>query len=634
MPIRTTQQPYSYTTTIGSSARYTEQVGTTSDNRIIATRSVTDDGAGNFANALGTVSYATKSVSLKVIAFDRSTTAYKSDHEKASEFENTSDHGSSSSDSNKGGSYGTAAVGEEMFAATSLVARYRVGASVATAFTEDFTPPGVLIDLTPYTTDRIVPNSLRFTWMGATYEDQDGDIYRLDGVNRIRSGTINYASGHMQMTDYVVGGSGPTDFALLSLWTSKGEWKTASLFAMTSAAPVVPTQFTLFIVDTEGTALTAIGDLNGVLTGAHINGRIDYQSGLVELQFGDYVLDSALTAEEKAQWWYDAADVGAVQADKIWRPWPVDPASLRYNIVSNLYLPVDPDILGLNPTRLPQDGRVPIFAKGRVLIIGHNDQLAPATYAAGTVDCGRVRLSHVWLIDANGALITSGWSASEQELDAGTLTITDVTGWAQPVTIEHRIQDMALCTDVQIDGTLAINIPLSHAYPAGAVVSSALLFGTSFARVAGLFDQQAWDGFSWADSVTGNPATASYNDTAYPVIVTNAGALPDRYVLRFKSDATTFDFISEHMGQLGSGSKNADYAPANPIQQAGTPMLSIASGGWGGGWVSGNTLFLKVEAAMKSMAVIRTVQPGSPAGIDYSFDLLTGGDVDRPPSAP
>lgn len=37
---------------------------------------------------------------------------------------------------------------------------------------------------------------------------------------------------------------------------------------------------------------------------------------------------------------------------------------------------------------------------------------------------------------------------------------------------------------------------------------------------------------------------------------------------------------------------------------------------------------------MQSMAVIRTVQPGTPSGVDYSFDLLTGGDIDRPPSAP
>jgi hypothetical protein len=634
MPITLTQQPYSYTATSGNSARSTTQTSTTADNRIIAMRSVTDDGAGAFADALGTVDYAGKAVSLKVIDFDRSTTSYQSDYEDGHEFANTATNGSSNSSNTKGGNYGSASVGEELFAGASLVARYRVGASSATAYSGSFTPPAVIIDLTPYTTDRIVPGSLRFVWMGQTYEDQDGYVYRLDGADRIRSGTINYASGHLQMTDYVVGGSGPADFTLLSLWTSKGAWKTASLFALTSAAPVVPSQFTLFILDTEGNALTATGDLSGNLVGDHVNGRIDYQSGLVELQFGDFVLDAGLSDADKAQWWYDAGDVGAVEAGKIWRPWPVDPASLRYNIVSNLYLPIDPEILGLNPTRLPQDGRVPIFAKGRVLIIGHNDQLAPDTYSAGEVDCGRERLSHVWLIDANGELITSGWSATEADLDAGKVQITDVTGWAQPVTVEHRIQDMALCTDVQIDGTLSINIPLSHDYPAGSVVSSALLFGTSFARVANLFDQQAWDGITWADAVTGNPAVASYNDTAYPVVVTNAGALPDRYALRFKADSTTFDFISQNMGQLGSGSKNADYAPANPIQQDATPMLTLASAGWGSGWVAGNTLFLRVEAAMQSMAVIRTVQPGSPAGIDYSFDLLTGGDVGRPPEAP
>jgi hypothetical protein len=206
-----------------------------------------------------------------------------------------------------------------------------------------------------------------------------------------------------------------------------------------------------------------------------------------------------------------------------------------------------------------------------------------------------------------------------------------VSGWSQPDTIEHRIQDMVLCTDVQIDGTLGINLPLSHNFPQGSVVSSAVLFGSTWARVVQMFDQQSWNGTTWSDEVSGNPATATYNDTAYPVVVSNAGALSDRYALRIRSNTTDFDFLTEGMGTLGSGTVNADFEPPNPIKP-GTPLFKVESAGWGSGWVSGNVLFMKVQAAMQSMAVIRTVQPGSPAGIDYSFDLLTGGDVDRPPN--
>jgi len=641
MAIKYVQRPFAVTKSAGASVSLTQESGTTADNRIVTARTVNDDGAGAFAGGWGTVAYASKAVSLKVVSFSRSTTSYKADHESAAEFATVADGGSGSSSGNttRGGSYATAAVGEEVLAGSSVVATYRVGAGSPVAKSMSYTPAQVTIDLCPYTVDRIVPGSLRFTWMGTTYEDAEGVLYRgRTGSNPgIVSGRVDYAAGQAVMTDYVVGPN-PGTVTLQSLWTSKGDWRTASVFFMTSASPIQPGQITISCLDVSGTLLTINCDLSGNLTGPHASGKFEFQNGLGELQFGDFVLDSALSAADKAEWWYDPADVGAVagQAGKIWRPWPIDPASLRYNAVSNFYLPVDPVILGLDPVRLPQDGRVPIYRKGRILVIGHNAQLAPATYAASDViDCGRTRLSHVWLIGADGKLITGGFTADEADLDAGLIHVTDVTGWAQPVTVEHRVQDMALCTDVQIDGTLGINIPLSHTYPVGSVVSSAVLYGTTFARVASTFDQQTWDGITWKDSVTGSPATGTYNDTAYPLLVTNAGALSDRYALRIKSDATTFELISEHMGTLGAGSINADFAPNSPVK-AGvpTPLFTIKAAGWGGSWVAGNVVFLGIQAAMQSMAVIRTVQPGTPSGVDYSFDLLTGGDIDRPPSAP
>lgn len=636
MAIRYVARPFSVTKSAGSKVAMTQESGTTSDNRIVTARTVMDDGAGSFAGGWGTVSYVAKTVNLKVVTFNRSTTTYKADHEDAAEFATavSDGSGSSSGTTGKGGSYGSTTVGEEVFAGSSIVATYRTGAGAPTSKSMSYTPEQVTIDLCPYTVDRIVPNSLRFVWMGVTYEDYEGVLYRDRSGSSpgVVSGRVDYAAGQAIMTDYVVGPN-PGSISLLSLWTSKGDWRTASIFFMTGAAPIQPGQITISCLDVEGTLITVECDLFGNLSGPHAQGKFEFQNGLGELQFGDFVLDSSLTSAQKGEWWYDPAEVGAVEAGKIWRPWPIDPASLRYNAVSNFYLPVDPDIQGLDPVRLPQDGRVPIYRKGRIVVIGHNDQLAPDTYSPGTVSLGRERLSHVWLIGSDGRLITEGWGASEADLDAGEIVITDVSGWAQPVTIEHRVQDMSLCTDVQIDGTLSLNIPLSHNYPAGSVVSSAVLFGTTFARVAGLFDQQSWDGVTWADSVTGSPAAASYNDGAYPLVVSNAGALSERYAMRFRSNATEFDLIGEFSGGLGSGSKNAVFEPANPFNPA-AKLFSMAEAGWGAGWVAGNTVFVKLVAAMQSMAAIRTVQPGSPAGLDYSFDLLTGGDVDRPPSAP
>lgn len=630
-------QSYPRTTLFGSGKSvYTTESAQTNSTRIITLHTLTDDGAGSFVGGLGTLDYLGKQASVKVVSHDRSTTSYKSDHEDASEFAaTTSGAGSTSgSSTSKGGQYGTTMVGEQVLAGSSMVATYKVGSPTPTTRSMSYTPPGVVIDLCRYTTDRIVPGSVRFSWMGTIYEDYEGVIYRDRSGSSpgIISGTIDYAAGLVTMTDYVVDGS-PSSFTLLSLWTSKGAWRTSSVFFMTEASPIQPGEITITLLDVAGDRIDITADLDGNLTGPHATGKINFQSGLGELQFGDFVLDGSLSSADKAEWWYDPALVGEVEAGKIWRPWPVDPASIRYNTVTNFYLPIDPEILGLDPVRLPQDGRVPIQRRGRVVIIGHNDTLTPATYANDDViDLGRERVTHVWLHDANGELIDSGFEATEADLNAGQVRVTDVTGWAQPVTVEHRIQEMRQLMDVQINGELQLNFPLSYDFPAGSVVASALLWGNTFARFVDLWDQKTWDGITWADHTIGDEAPATYAKGPNPVVVTNAGALSERYAWRFKN-TDEFDFIGEFSGFMGTGSKNVDHEPGNPFDPA-TRLLKLNAAGWGGGWAAGNVLFGKMVAAMQSMAVIRTVQPSMAAGTDYSFDLLTGGDIDRAPSAP
>ena len=69
------------------------------------------------------------------------------------------------------------------------------------------------------------------------------------------------------------------------------------------------------------------------------------------------------------------------------------------------------------------------------------------------------------------------------DLEAGTVTFSNVTGYSQPVTVEHRIEDMGLVSDAQINGEIRFTRPLSHAYPAGSYVSSALIAGDLKSRV-------------------------------------------------------------------------------------------------------------------------------------------------------
>jgi len=62
-------------------------------------------------------------------------------------------------------------------------------------------------------------------------------------------------------------------------------------------------------------------------------------------------------------------------------------------------------------------------------------------------------------------------------------------------------------------------------------MSSALVAGDLFARVPLIFDQATWNG-GWKDVQEGAAATATFNHTQYPIVVTNRGAISERWVVR------------------------------------------------------------------------------------------------------
>ena len=622
------------TTTSSAHSRVSYNTSKTQDT---VRHTLTDDGAGTFGPD-GTINYAGKTLNVRFVSLDSKTEGYKSDHEDAKAFETSSMGGGggdpgSTTNSSKGGDYVDAAVGEQVLAASTVTVTYAETFAAAQTHSMTWTPPPATIDLCPYTADYIVPGSVRFTWMGHVFEDYDGVLVRdRTGANPgFVAGQVDYSSGVARVFDYVVGaGTSATTFTLDSLWTVRQNWTTASIFMRTQAAPLKPAGVVLNLADAEGNSITAMGDIDGTISGTHLRGKIDYEFGLLELQFGDYLDDATLTPEQKAEWWYSAADVGAVQAGKIWRPWPVDPTTLRYNSVSYFYLPLDADIIGLDPVRLPPDGRVPIYRVGSYVVIGHTGVVPAATYAANqTINCARTRLSRVYLVGADGQLIQGGYTVN---LDAGTVTVTDVTGWVQPVTVKHRIEQMARVADVQVNGTMKLTKQLAHDFPVGSMVSSAIMAGNLRARALPVFDQQSWDGVTWSDITVGNPAPSSYNDGAFPIVVTNAGAMTERFALRVLTGGTDVEVIGQNVGNLGTFSRNTAIAPTNPI--AGAPYFTLAAAGWGAGWVPGNTLFLQTVGTYYPMAVIRATQPSEAIGTDYAFELTERGDVDRAPTNP
>jgi hypothetical protein len=499
-----------------------------------------------------------------------------------------------------------------------VTSRFQAGSAPGAVAPVVITAPAVKFDLTNRYGEQITPGSVNFTLGGKRYFDRLGILY--NGLNvstgeATAAGAINYSTGEITLSDWTPGQ--PNALHIDALLTTVGDHTVSSVTFRIPASPLRSGSLQLLATKATGGTLNVIGGLDGTITGAGMRGVCNYETGLVAVEFGALVLAAGLELEP----WYDAANV---VDGHIWQPQFVFAESIRYNAVAFAYLPLDADLLGLDPVRLPQDGKVPIFRVGGYAVVGHTGTITAAVSNGQVLNCARTRLSRVRVAGADGLPIETGYTA---DLNAGLVTFTDVTGYAQPVTVSHRIEDMRRISDVQIDGSLQFTGRMTHDYPTGSIVSSALIAGNLKARVSALFDQYSWDKLTWADSVIGNPAPAAYNDALAPIEVTNSGALSERWAMIF-TGSSTFDLVGEHVGFVGNGTINADFAPINPI--SGEPYFIVRALGWGVGWSVGNVVFLQTVGAIAPFACIRTVQAGETAGTDFSFSILGRGGVDRP----
>lgn len=451
-------------------------------------------------------------------------------------------------------------------------------------------------------------------------DDGQGTLRVLTPAGFVTRGTLNYATARVALTSWTPGNA--NTLRRVSCITTLGDAISSAYVFRTASSPLRPGSLTVQVPRVSGGMQNVTAGIDGTISAPGVVGTVDYETGLVRLGFGSLV-NAAGSAGEP---WYDPANV---QPDgKIFKPQPVVASALRYAAVAYSYLPLDADLLGIDPVRLPSDGRVPIFRPGGVAVVGHTGSITATFSNDQTVDCGRVRLSRVRLVGADGKVIHGGYTAN---LEAGLVHIVDVAAWAQPVTIEHRIEDMAVVRDVQISGEISFASPLSHDYPLGSYVSSALTAGSGvasdlFARANTVFDQQTWTGL-WADVVTGNEALASFNHAQFPIVVTNRGAITQRWALRFTSP-TQFDVIGENVGVIAVGNTDADCQPINPAE--GVPYFVLPWKGWGNNWAAGNVLRLNTVEAGMPFWVARTVQPGPETVPDDTFTLLGRGDVDNP----
>jgi hypothetical protein len=487
------------------------------------------------------------------------------------------------------------------------------------------------IDLSSGYDEQILTGSVKFSLGDDEYLDRTGTLYRAvdpETNSGIASGLIQYGTGLCE----IEGWTPDTDntVQLKSLTTTTDLPPVNKVCFRTPMIPIRVQSLTVVATSLEFGQLTLTADEYGKIETSRAHGSVNYENGLVNIDFYTKTeITSANRAELEAKDWYDIL-LEYTEASKTYINVPVwiDASAVRYNAVAYTYIPLDADVIGLSATRLPLDGRVPIFRVGGTGIVSASkSQVLPSAVAGQIYTLDDQRISWCELEDALGAKVP--FDMYTVDYDYGKITLNGdfaLGNMTAPLTANYRYQDMGLIRDVQINGQLTFTKPLTHNYDAeNTIVGSALIIDDMQSRYTRKFVQQSWNSI-WAEEPSGGSISANYNDAIYPIQVTNQGTIQERWAIVF-TDATNFRCIGEYSGQIGTGTISTDFFPLNPITNA--PYFLIKKEGWGAGWASGNVLRFNTIAANYPVWVIRTVMPSEPSVISDDFQIMLRGDIDR-----
>ena len=377
----------------------------------------------------------------------------------------------------------------------------------------------------------------------------------------------------------------------------------------TSTTSLIPSSLQLrYNLSDAGSPLrNATTNQNGDITGTGINGTnsyVDAETGMVHIEFSTLAY----------------------------------PGSIKYDAVAEVTIPIDSELLGLNPIRLPSDGRVPIFQPGRHIVI-FDEVTTPTTnptpLANDSQILARSGQSYIEVIDVNGKRLDPNEYTTDRltgtVVFSPTLALNDK--YANPLTapfsIVDRVEDMLLATDVQINGDMNLSAALTHNYTAAnSKVASALVWGDTGSRVYNLFAQEIWNSGSpvWSDVLIGDPTTAQYDDINYPIQIDNQSSTPGRWAIIFTS-STTVQVAHEKLGIVAASISIValDVAPLNPA--TGSPYFTINRNGFGGGWGANNVIRFNTDSGDRNMWVIRTVQSGALSELTDNIELEIRGDA-------
>ena len=471
--------------------------------------------------------------------------------------------------------------------------------------------------------ESVVSGSVFVNVLGAQLNDKNAIVYNGSAA----VGGIDYASGVITLDTWQ---SATTNtVSLLSMMVSGDPVPLSNIIFRTPVAPLKAQELQMTVTLSDGTDLSLSTDSQGLITGSTLaHGAVDFESGVIQLYFYRKlsILDNPTVVDED---WYDAEYVysdGGV--NYVNEPIYMKTDTLRYNAIAYSYLPLDSSLIGLDPVRLPTDGRVPFVRSGDSIAITELKEMAlPTNEPNDTFDLGFERLSDVAVVDSEGVKVNSDYIGAD--LDAGILTLNEffnASEYTAPFKTQYRIMDIALVIEADISGRVTLSTVITHDYTTNAVFSSMLLAGDMQARAYNVFSQKSWTSI-FSNTLIGDAATSQLQVTANPIVVTNRDALEERWALVFTS-STAFRIIGETVGEIGTGTTTSVTSPINPM--TGYPYFTIPQAAWGVGWLAANVVRFNTESAKHPVWIGNAIQQHQGSSSDnYDFTIGYHANIDR-----
>ena len=504
------------------------------------------------------------------------------------------------------------AAANHLYQGTACTVSYYYGDAASTV-TEHVLGNTLTVDVTPGLSELILPGSLSFTLCGKRVIDQDyklyADVDTTTGAGTL-VGSLNPMTGDAQLTTWTSASNTP---ALLSCATRAAADIVDEITFRSPGSPVASTSVQITATDTDGNTLTATADGAGAISATGLDGKFFYNCGIGSVRFGDWVTASFHTAAP----WYHASDV---VGGLILKPRQVIASSIRFNCGIVSHMPMDADIIKIDPNRLPGNGLIPKIQKGNWLLIHHTEATTATASAGGTVDLGRTGLERVWVRDADGKHVFG--TQFSVVLATGIFTWAaplSLGGYSSPFTIYNRKMHKSRATRVDISGRVDLEYAPLWTIPEGACVSSALLLGDLQGRVALMFTQGSWDtNHMWMSATPNTTPSAQYNQLEYPILVTNQSNT-DSYALVF-TDSTHYKIISKGRGELATGiATSADYTLVDSVTSHNE--FTIYHLGFGTGWIPGNVIRMDITGGKAVWDLVLSCLPGDHASL--TVDRLT-----------